>query len=276
MRTAVVAVLAAVTMLGHAVPAAQAHDSRAPRGAPHSWLPEQDWVMQHWLPFDEADLYRVLGVDNLMLERWLRDDHRTIAQLARKRTGIAPKQLALHLVALRGTLPRARVRVLRQRALRVVTQGHLAQHIFFHYFHGTGALGRTRQVFGVGRRTFTRLRMRGSTPLAIGRYGGRTRERVVRGMRRLLRRMARAGVRRRAHSPRQGRLMLQRRRALLHCFLRRPVPKLDPANPYGDPHNGHGRHRRADRRGIKRGSKQRRARRHPRCCWDEPRLPLGP
>ncbi|MDP9293388.1 MAG: hypothetical protein M3O90_03015, partial [Actinomycetota bacterium] len=28
-------------------------DSDAPPGAPPHWLPNEPWVMQHWLPYDE-------------------------------------------------------------------------------------------------------------------------------------------------------------------------------------------------------------------------------
>src|SRR5215217_8870919 len=67
--------------------------------------------------------------------------------------------------------------------------------------------------------------------------------------------------------------MLKRREALLSCFLRRPMPKLDPGNPYGDPNNGHGPHERGDRNRLRADSKEARARREPSSCWHEPALP---
>ena len=66
--------------------------------------------------------------------------------------------------------------------------------------------------------------------------------------------------------------MLRRRMALLGCFLHRPVPKLDPGNPYGDPYNGHGPHRPESLCSIGSGSKEARARRDPGSCWHEPPL----
>lgn len=67
--------------------------------------------------------------------------------------------------------------------------------------------------------------------------------------------------------------MLERRNALLPCFLRRPLAKMDPGSPYGDPDNGHGPHGRGSLVGLLPGSKESTARRDPRSCWHEPRLP---
>ncbi len=85
LRGVACALLAAVLTV--AAPAA-AHDSLAPRGADHRWLPAERWVEKHWMPFDEADLYRELRVDTPEVFEWLYDDHRTLADLAR-RQGVA-------------------------------------------------------------------------------------------------------------------------------------------------------------------------------------------
>src|SRR5918994_6945819 len=72
-------------------------DSDAPPGAPPHWLPSEAWVMQHWLPYDERRLYRLLGIDRGDVWRWLRDDTRPLADLARLR-GWEPASLASALV----------------------------------------------------------------------------------------------------------------------------------------------------------------------------------
>jgi hypothetical protein len=164
----------------------------------------------------------------------------------------------------------ARFGELRRRTVRVLTQGHLAQHVFFHYFHGT--VERSRRIFGVHPKVYQRLRQRGLTPVEVGRRGGRSPAHVRREMEVLLRLIADRGVRRRAHSREQASYMLRRRMALLGCFLRRPLPKHDPGNPYGDPNNGHGPHARGDRRGLRPGSKREHAHHHSGSCWREPRL----
>jgi hypothetical protein len=253
---------------------AQAHDSMAPRDAKHAWLPaDDDWVMQHWMPFDEARLYDALDIDNLGLERWLRNDHHTIAQLA-ARKGLTADALTDQLIEpRRGTVPDDQLAVLRERTMRTMTQGHLAQHVLFHYFHGSYALENTQKIFGVDRKTYKRLRLAGATPFQIGRRGGRTPAQVDRGMRGILRYGADLGVSNESQTPAQAAYMLRRRRALLPCFLRRPMPKLDRGNPYGDPNNGHGPHARGTRNGLLRGSKEATARRDPHSCWHEPALP---
>ena len=72
-------------------------DSDAPPGAPPHWLPNERWVMQHWLPYDEQRLYSLLGVDRGVIWRQLRDDTRNLAQLAEQR-GWEPRALARELV----------------------------------------------------------------------------------------------------------------------------------------------------------------------------------
>src|SRR5215210_725563 len=79
-------------------PPGGAHDSLAPPGARHTWLPEEDWVAFHWNPFDEQVLKRALGLRGRELEAYLYDDHRTLAELATRR-GIDVERLADDLVA---------------------------------------------------------------------------------------------------------------------------------------------------------------------------------
>src|SRR5436305_3251186 len=76
-----------------------ATDSQAPRGAGPRWLPGEDWVMFHWLPYDQRELFRQLHSSRTGVLTWLRDDqHHTLAQLARRR-GLTPAHLAQRLVA---------------------------------------------------------------------------------------------------------------------------------------------------------------------------------
>ena len=268
----VAAAFVVVASLLAAAPAG-AHDSLAPPGAEHSWLPDEDWVMHHWLPFDETRLYAALGIDNVALERWLRDDHRTIAQLARRRTGVGPEQLADYLVApWRDTARAPRVRVLRKRTLRVLTQGHLAQHLLYHYFHVVGVRQWSQRIYGVPWGTVVKLRLRGLTPLGVGRVGGRSPSHLKREFRRLLALEGTRGIRRVAQTSDQAEFMLRRRTALLRCFLHRPLPRHDPGQPYGERYEGHGPHARHVRNGLLPTSKQVRARHDPSSCWAEPTL----
>src|ERR1044072_8803895 len=77
--------------------------SEAPVTAPAHWLPPEDWVYNHWLPYDEGRLYALLGVTRGDIWRQLRDDHHNLAELARAHGWPSPSKLAAALVA-----PRAR------------------------------------------------------------------------------------------------------------------------------------------------------------------------
>jgi hypothetical protein len=194
-----------------AAPAAHAQDSDAPPGALPHWLPNEAWVYQHWLPYDEGRLYRLLGASRGEIWRHLRNDaEHDLAQLARRR-GRSPERLAAALVAPRAAeVSPVRLRVLRERALRTLTQGHLSQHILFHSLHQTAVPDRAAWIFGVGRSEFLRLRRAELSPLQIGRLHGRSTVEMHRRAEVVLRAMARRGVREQALTPGQARLLLDR------------------------------------------------------------------
>ncbi|MDQ3677014.1 MAG: hypothetical protein M3401_09460, partial [Actinomycetota bacterium] len=74
-------------------------DSEAPATAPAHWLPPEDWVYNHWLPYDEGRLYELLGVTRGEIWRQLRDDRHNLAQLAARNGWPDPTKLAAALVA---------------------------------------------------------------------------------------------------------------------------------------------------------------------------------
>ena len=73
---------------------AGAHDSLAPPGASHNWLPVEEWVGRHWIPFDEQALKAELGLTRRDLHAYLYNDHRVLAALTDD-----PQALADRLVA---------------------------------------------------------------------------------------------------------------------------------------------------------------------------------
>ena len=243
---------------------ARAHDSLAPPSAryQHPWLPHHEpWVHEHWLPYDEARLNEILRVDTPTVFRWLKNDHRTLAQLARRR-GVDPRGLAGRLLAERRTeVSRAAYRRLLERTRRMLTQGHLAQHVLFHVFHGPELVGSYRRFLGVSERRYRVLRYkRGVAPATVARRNARDPDTLEAHARRRLRRLAADGFARHATSQRQADAMLARQERVLRCWIHRPAPKFDPDHPFGDPLGGHGPHRRGSRVGIK----------HPkpaRGCW---------
>ncbi|HEX2087877.1 MAG TPA: hypothetical protein VHF89_19480 [Solirubrobacteraceae bacterium] len=197
------AAVAATIVLAALPAAASAQDSAAPPGALPHWLPTEEWVYQHWLPFDEGRLYRLLRADRGAIWRHLRDDAaHDLEQLARRR-GFTARELARRLV------PSGRPLLVR-RARRVLTQGHMSQHILFHSLHQTAVPKASRWIFGARNERFLELRRAEHSPLQIGRLHGRTTAQMhVRAVA-VLRARARKGVRQGEMSRRQARLLLDR------------------------------------------------------------------
>jgi hypothetical protein len=155
-------------ILGVGLVSASAHaasgppDPDAPPGASGQWLPRKEWVMQRWVPFDEALLYELLGTTRPGVERWLADSRgrRTLVDLARQR-GIGRLELVRRLVApQRGRVTRAQYRLLRSRTNRMLTQSHLAQHMLFHTFHMWSVRDAARRTLGLTESEWKSLRDR--------------------------------------------------------------------------------------------------------------------
>ena len=171
-------------------------DSDAPTTAPAHWLPPEAWVYNHWLPYDETRLYRLLGITRVGLWEQLRDDRRTLAELAARHGWPDPRRLADALVAPEaGRVAAARLATLRDRALQTITQGHLAQHLFFHSLHQFGIASEAPSIFGVNDMEFRRLRRAELSPLQIARLHGRSPGEVEARSIAVLRERADTGVR---------------------------------------------------------------------------------
>ena len=81
--------LAALVVLLVAAAPAVAQDSDAPPGAEKHWLPNEEWVNQLWLPFEEQRLYDALGKTRGEVFRWVRiDASNTLAQLGARGVSI--------------------------------------------------------------------------------------------------------------------------------------------------------------------------------------------
>jgi Tol biopolymer transport system component len=216
-----VLVSVAVLALAPAAAAAKSNDSLAPPDAPPHWLPPEPWVYNHWIPYDEGRLYALLHITRRQLWRQLRDDRRSVADLARRRGWRDPQRLAAALVGpWRGRVSSTRLAVLRGRALRTVTQGHLAQHLFFHSLHQFAIPSAAPRIFGVSDTAFrdTRRTLELS-PLTIARLHGRSPARVEALSVAVLRDRSRAGVAGHAMTARQGRILLARQITQLPRWL---------------------------------------------------------
>ena len=270
------AVLAAsVWLAGGLPPEAGAHDSLSPPGAAHTWLPDEDWVMRHWLPFDERALTARLALRARDLEAYLYNDHHALSDLARAR-GLDPAQLRDELVApWRPLVDDERYALLRDRTERVLTQPHLAQHVFFHVFHDAAVAHAAQGTFGLPVATVQQMRADGLTPLEVAARGGVSATAVRASVLHHLAHEHELGVRRREAWPEESRRMLARQVARLSCWLRSPRPGDDPANPYGKVRYWHGPHSRTwPRTRRQRAANLRRVerlrRRLRRGCWPRP------
>ena len=179
--------------------------------------------MFHWLPFDERLLHAKLGLSRERVLDWMRDDRRhTLAQLGERR-GLPAPRLARELVA--AWAPVDNRAELTARALRVLTQGHLAQHVLFHYFHDPGIGLRAARIFGADPLEFQWRRLRGEPPALIAAAYGRRRASVRRSALRALRADALAGVTRGATPDRQARRWLAYERLGLRHWLDSSIEK---------------------------------------------------
>ena len=199
-----------------------ATDPEAPHHAPAHWLPNEEWVWQHWLPYDEGRLYGLLHITRGDLWRQMRDDSRTVMQLAERRGWKAGAgALATALIApRRARVSPARYRQLRSRARRTLTQGHLAQHIFFHSLHQGVIPDRAAQIFGVeSTNALQRLRRAELSPLQIARLHGRSSEDTKAAAVAALRERARTGVRTGQIPAKQAAILLDRQLRQLPRWL---------------------------------------------------------
>ena len=183
--------------------------------------------MSHWLPYDERQLLALLGIDRAALGRWLEDDDvHTVAQLVRRR-GLEPHDVSEQLVDAwaEGASP-SRRSALRDRAMRTLTEGHLAQHMFFHLAHYPSVALQARTVFGVSPLGYQQLRLGGRTPREIARRAGIAGAEVRRRTMPILRQGARTGVTAQQMPPAQARRLLRLQRANLSAWLDQRIRPL--------------------------------------------------
>jgi hypothetical protein len=220
--------------------AANARDTHAPGGASDNWLPCDAWVMFHWLPYDEARLYSLLGMQRSSVQAWLRDDnHHTLGQLFARR-GMTIRQAAAQLIAPEvAGAPAARARMLRNHTIDTLTQGHLAQHVLFHYFHQPLVGSRAARIFGVTPAAYRKLRLRGMSPSGIGRAHGRRRGQITYRALRVLTYAAHAGIRSGQTTRPEAEAFLATQRRGLHHWLDSHIRKPGAGGDWAPKGVGH-------------------------------------
>jgi hypothetical protein len=201
MRKYVIRSMLAVLLCCAAAGPAAGSDPR--HGADADWLPNEEWVLEHWIPYDQGRLTRLLETDIAGLQEWMRGD-RPLAGLVRLR-GFTPSRLARLLVApWRGRVSDQQRLELQRRALETLTQGHLALHLFFHPTHSRSLNRLYAQLHGGHPAAHA-----GHSLLEITRAQGRSARWLRRETLRLVRRSARRGVRLEATSREQARRWLR-------------------------------------------------------------------
>lgn len=210
-RTPALALLVTTIASGGLAGPALAADSDAPPGSPPNWLANEPWINELWLPFDEERLPAALGMTRGAVFSWIRNDgNHTLAQLAARRH-IKVDALAVRLVANRTGLSAAQRTRVRSYSRRVVTQGHLAQHLLFHALHQTAIPERSGSIFGEpDPRAYGRLRFAEVSPLDIGELHGVTRVQMRQRTSAALRGAQQRGVRAGVVTPKQAKLQLDR------------------------------------------------------------------
>jgi hypothetical protein len=161
-----------------------ARDTHAPDGARDRWLPCESWVMYHWVPFDQQRLWSITGIKQLEFRHYIADDdNHTLGQLIRQH-GKDPAVVSEQLMEQwQGKVSPAKIAELSRRTDELMTQGHLAQHVFFHYFHDPLLALNSTRIFNIPTGDYHRARLRGYSPSEIAIRGGvPVREAVRRAM----------------------------------------------------------------------------------------------
>lgn len=174
---------------------APAKDSLAPKSAGDRWLPCERWVMYHWNPIDMQKLMDNAGITERKLFLWLQDDdNRDLAGIIRSRK-LDPKTVVGDSLAIEPDTSKRVRSILRARAERLLTQGHLAQHVFFHWFHSPAIRENAREIFGMQPWDYFRARRVGFSPADVGRLKrGYTRKQTAARVVKVLERYVRRGM----------------------------------------------------------------------------------
>ena len=201
------------------VPRAEATDSHAPNGARADWLPDAEWVMSDWLPYDETRLDALLHTSRTELSHWL-DDRRSLAALARTRGWPSTTKLTRALLRPRiARAPRAlRIRLAR-RTRDTLTQSHLARHVLFHVFHTPAIADAAPSLLDMTPARFRDLRATGISPLRMAAIAGRAPDDVAAALDALLVARGARAIATGSSSAEQAGRLLQLQRDAMPTFL---------------------------------------------------------
>lgn len=147
-RVKLFALLIVVALALPAAASAQVRpDSAAPAGTTDPlWLPDEEWVMERWVPFDEVRLYRALGMTRMDVYLFLKAGRGSLSDLAAQRR--VKLTAAALLEGRRKQVDAATYRLLVARTRRLLSQRHLAEHVLGHPWHRWSLMQHLTDVFG--------------------------------------------------------------------------------------------------------------------------------
>jgi hypothetical protein len=197
-----------------------ARDTHAPDGARDRWLPCESWVMFHWVPFDQARLWEITGIKKLEFRHYIADDdHHTLASLIEQH-GKDPDTIVKRLMEQwEGKLPDEKLSELTRRTNELMTQGHLSQHVFFHYFHDPLLAMNSNWIFNLPAGDFHRARLQGFSPSEIAIRGGVPVRQAVRRTMTVMRRNQNDAVKNGQTSRAQADAFLRQQRSWTNFWL---------------------------------------------------------
>jgi hypothetical protein len=199
---------------------AVARDSHAPDGARDRWLPCESWVMYHWIPFDQKRLWAITGIKKHEFRHWIADDDNHSLGMLIERHGHDPDEVTAQLMEQwRGKVSLQKLAELTRRTNALMTQGHLSQHVFFHYFHDPLLAMNSKWIFNIPPGDYHRARLRGYSPAEIAIRGGVSVRKAVRRTMTVLRRNQNEAIKNDQTSPAQARSFLKQQRKWTNFWL---------------------------------------------------------
>lgn len=237
--------LVAVLLMLPAPMAAQAHDAFMPLDSRHPSLMNVGWVTSHQSPIDEDELAKELALKPGQLQAYLYDDHHTLAQLATTK-GIELEGLLERLTAWSASLTPEQQAVVKQRARLVLVGGHLAQHLFFHVYHGNIVMSSpTSPGFKASKlswKKYREARIAGRSIDQIVKSAGGDIAKVTAEYKTALTAQNQQAVAAGETPQSQASRMTSREIAQLRCFMKNKRKGLDKSPAYGNLVLGHKPH----------------------------------
>ncbi len=176
--------------------------------------------MFHWIPFDQSKLWATTGIKPLEFRHWINDDDNHTLALLIEKHGKDPDAVSRELMApWKGKVSAAQLAELSRRTGELMTQGHLAQHVFFHYFHDPILAIDSAWIFKTPPGDYHRARLEGYSPSEIAIRAGVPVKQAVRRAMAVMRRTQDEAVRSGQTSRSQAEAFLRQQNVWINFWL---------------------------------------------------------